>query len=163
MSLLAINAKLYYRSAGIYGAPTFTAIDIVENVAVNPVWDEGAADSRESRVHQFVKTMLGLEVTFRLKKKPTNAAYIALMNALVGDTVIDFLVMDGAVDVVGNRGWRFDAQVFNGSEDQALANVLYQDMVIKPYPGDNPTKAVLVGAGPALTYSIPGANGGSFA
>jgi hypothetical protein len=160
---LAINAKLYYRSAGSYGSPTFTAIDIVADANVEPVWDEGAADSRESRVHAFMKTMLGLQVSFRLKKKPTNAAYEALMNALVGDTVIDFLVMDGDKDTVNNRGWRFDAQVYSGSEDQALANVLYEDMTIKPYPGDNPVKAVLVGAGPALTYSIPGANGGTFA
>lgn len=160
---LAILAVLYFRSSGSYGSPNWTAVDIAENVAINPVWDEGTADSRQSRVHAFAKTMVGLELTFRIMKKPGNAAYEAIMNALVGDTVIDWLVLDASKETVNARGWRFDGQVFNGSEDQALGNVLYEDVTVKPYPSDNAAKAVLVGAGPALTFSVPGAAGGTFA
>lgn len=163
MGKLGINAKVYYRSAGSHASPTFTAIGLFSDVAVNPTWDEGDASSRASRIKKAAKTQLGLEVTARLKKKPLDAAYEAVMNALVSDDVLDILILDGDSETVGNRGWRFDAQVFSANEDQAMANVLYEDIVLKPACTENEPKAVKVGAGPALTYSTPGVDGATFA
>lgn len=161
--MLAINAKLYWRSAGSYGSPTFTEATIIENFAVNPSWDAGDANSRASRVKKSAKTLLGLEFTGRLLKKPGNTTYEAFMNALLSDDVLDVLIMDGDKETVNNRGWRVDVQVHQGNEDQGIGNVLYQDIILRPYPSDNEPKAVKVGAGPALTYSTPGAAGGTFA
>lgn len=163
MAKLGILAKLYYRSAGTYGAPTWTEISLISDLAVNPAWDKADASSRGSRVKKSAKTMLGLEFTGRLKKKPGDASYEAVMNALVSDDVLDVLILDGDKDTENNRGWRCDVQVHSANEDQAMANVLYEDITLEPACTDNEPKAVKVAAGPTLTYSTPGANGGTFA
>lgn len=160
---LGIKCKLYYRSEGSYGSPTWSEISLIENLQVNPTWDEGQADDRSDRVHRVVKTMLGLEITGNLKKKPGNAAYEAVMNALVSDEALDILVMDGDINTVDNRGWRFDAQVFSANEDQGLGvGAVMEAISIKPTDSDNTCKAVLVGPGPALTYATPGGASASF-
>lgn len=163
MAKLGINAVIYWRSAGSYGSPTWTAVDIISDLAVNPSWDEADASSRESRIKKSVKTVLGLEFSGRMKKKPDNAAYEAFMNAMLSDDALDVLVLDDDKDTVGARGWRCDVQVFSANEDQGMSTALYEDIVLKPTCSDNAAKAVLVGAGPALTYSTPGTAGGTFA
>jgi len=163
MGKLGINAKLYWRSGGSYEAPTWTEVTIIADLAVNPAWDDSPADDRSSRVKRRMKTVLGLEFSGRMKKKPGNTAYEAFMNALLSDDALDLLVMDGDKDVANNRGWRCDCQVFSGNEDQAMANVLYEDIILAPTDSDNTPKAVKATGGGTLTYSTPGVLGGTFA
>lgn len=163
MAKIGLNAKLYWRSAGSYGSPTWTEASLVSDLSVNVTWDEADASARESRIKQMVKTLLTLEFTGRLKKKPLDATYEAFMNAVLSDGVLDVLVMDGDKAVEGNRGWRCDAQVFSATEDQAMSNALFEDIVLKPSVETNPALAVKVDAGGVLTYSTPGTNGGTFA
>ncbi|VTS01562.1 unnamed protein product [Gemmata massiliana] len=160
--MLAINAKVYWRSGGSYGAPNWTEAAIIENFAVNPAWDQAETNSRASRIKLQAKSLLGLEFSGRMEKKPGNASYEAFMNALLTDDVIDLLVLDGPKEQVGVRGWRVDCQVFSANENQDLANALYPEITFMPTSSDNAPKAVKVGPGPALTYSIPGASGASF-
>lgn len=162
MSRLDINAKLY-RNTGTYGAPILSEVSLISDLSVTVAWDEASADARESRIKQFRKTLLGLDFTGRLKKKIGDANYEAIMDAMLSDATLDLFILDGDKDTVGVRGWRCDAQIFSASEDQALGNVLYEDIIIKPSLETNPPKAVKVAAGPTFTYSIPGPNGGVFA
>lgn len=157
MGKLAINAQML-RNSGSYGVPVLTAVGLVADGTLTMAWDEAAADARESRVHQFVKSMLGLDFTFRLKKKPLNADYEALMNLFLSDSSEDMFFLDGPADIEGTRGARFDAQIFSATEDQSLPNVLYEDMIAKPLIGGNPVKAVRVGPGNTLTYKLYGTN-----
>lgn len=159
---LGINSKAYYRSTGTYGSPTFTEVTIISDLAVNVQWDEADASARSSRVKSTAKTMLGLEFTGRLKVVPGNAVYTAFINALMSDDVLDVLILNGAKDVNDVRGYRCDVQVFQGNEDQAMANALFLDIVMKPNDYTNPVKAVLVASG-APTYAIPGADGDTYA
>lgn len=163
MAKLGMNAKLYWRSAGTYGAPTWTEASIISDVTIDVTWDEADASARESRITQVVKTMLPLSVTARLKKKPLDSTYEAFMNAIISDDALDLLILDGDMTVEGTRGWRADWQVFSGSEDQSMGNVLFEDMTLKPSITDNLVLAVKVAAGGVLTYSEPGVNGGTFA
>ena len=161
MPLLGINAKCY-RNTSSYGAPNWSEITQISDLSINPTWDKGDASARESRIKQNVKTMMDLEITAKVKKRIGDANYEAIMDALVSDNVLDLLVLDASKETVGARGWRIDAQIFSATEDQAMGNVLYEDITISPSLESNPPKAVKVGAGPALTYSTPGANGASF-
>lgn len=161
--MLGILAKVY-RNTGSYGSPTWSECALFSDVNVSPAWDEGSADARESRIKQVRKTMLGLEVTGKMKKKIADANYEAFMNALLSDAVLDVLVLDGPKETEGVRGWRFDAQVFTGTEDQAMnVGALYVDLKLAPSLDTNAPLAVKVAAGPTLTFSTPGASGGSFA
>lgn len=155
MGMLGLNAKVYWRSGGTYGAPVWTDVNIFSDVSVNPAWDEASADARESRIKQVRKTLLGLEITGRMKKKIGNTAYDAFMNAMLSDEVLDIMVLDGSNTTDGVRGWRFDAQVFSATEDQAMGNVLYEEMILKPSLDTNAPLAVKV-AGGVPTYYAPG-------
>lgn len=163
MAKLGLNAKLYWRSAGSYESPTWTENTLISDLSQSAAWGEAEANARESRIEQAVKAMLGLEWTGKLKKKPLDATYEAFMNAFLSDEVLDLLILDGDKDVEGNRGWRIDAQIFDASEDQSMTNALYEDIRIKPIIITHAALAVKVAAGPLLTYSTPGVNGGTFA
>lgn len=161
MAKLGINAKLY-RNTGTYEATNLSEVTLISDLTVNVVWDEAPADARESRVKQVLKTMLGLDITGRMKKKPLDANYEAFMNALLSDDTMDLFVLDGDFSTVGVRGWRADFLVFSGTEDQAMSNSLYEDLVLKPFVEDHGILAVKVEAGPTFTYSTPGVDGGTF-
>lgn len=162
MAKLGILSKLYYRSAGSYGSPTFTEISLINDLSVNATWNKGPANSRGSRIDKSVKTSLGLTFTGTLKKKPGDATYEELMNAIVSDNVLDLLILDGAKDLDGVRGWRADCQIFEGTEDQGRDVNLYVSLSIEPTDSDNEPQAVLVD-GTTLTYSTPGVDGDTFA
>jgi hypothetical protein len=158
MGQLSLNAKLFYRSAGTYNAPTFTEVSLIADGNVNFVWDEGGADDRSDPAHRMMKTQFALEFTGNMKKLPLNAAYEFMYDLGLSRAVADILLLDGPVNQVGARGFRFDGQLFSLSEDQSLANVLYNALTIKPTdsPDGNRVKAARVGAGPALTYGTIG-------
>lgn len=160
-----IDAKLYYNSAS-YGSPTWVEVDCVENCQLNFAFDEGAADDRSDPAHRMVKTQFTLEVTGNAKKRIGNTAWEYLADLLISSAVGDFLVLDGPRTTVGQRGFRFDGQLFTGNEDQSLnVGAILSAFTLKPTdsPDDNMVKAVKVGAGPALTYSAIGGSSASFA
>lgn len=159
---LGILAKMYYRSAGSHGSPTFTEIPGVSDLSLGVTWDEGEASSKDSPVKKSVKTMLALGITGTLKKKPGNAVYEDIMDAIVSREVLDILILDGAKDEDGSRGWRFDAQIFDASEDQGKdVGAIYTSISIKPTDSDNEPMAVYV-SGTSLTYATPGEDTASF-
>jgi hypothetical protein len=159
---IGINAKAY-RNTATYEAPTWSEIDLISDLTVGLTWDTADANARESRIKQNVKTLLGLEVTGKLKKRPLDANYEAFMNAIISDDILDLLILDGPNDEEGVRGWRIDSQITSGSEDQSLGNALYEDITIMPSLAEHNPLAVLVDSGGTLTYSTPGVDGGTFA
>lgn len=152
---LACLAKLYFRSGGNYEAPTWLEANEVMNLTVTPAWDSADANSRAQRTKFSAKTILGLEISGSIKKKPDDAAYEMIMDAMISDAVIDVLCLDGPMDEPGVRGWRADVQVHETPEDQSLGNVLYDDFTLKPYPSQ-PLKAVYVGGTGDIEYTLPG-------
>lgn len=161
--MLGIKAK-FYRNTGSFDSPSWSECTLLSDCAVNPSWDSGDASDRGSRIKVEAKTQMGLEFPCKMRKVPGDANYEAFMNALLSDATLDLLVLDGAKETVGARGFRCDCQIFQGNEDQGLGvGALVVDLSIKPAPSGNPTRAVLIGAGPTITYSTPGASGASFA
>jgi len=158
---IGILSKLYYNS-GTYGSPTWVEVTLVGDLAVNPQWDEADISTRGSRVKSMKKTMMGIEITGRLKKVPGNTAYAKFVDGLMSDSLIDVLVLDGANDSNDVRGYRMDVQVFQGNDDQSLSAGGFLDIVLKPNQDTNPVKAVLVATG-APTYATPGAAGATYA
>lgn len=152
---LGVNAKLLYRSTGSHESPTFTELD-VSDLSVDPVWDKGDASSRASRGKRSLKTMLGLTVTGKLKKRVNDAGYNEMMNAMVSDAVLDILVLDGDVDTDGARGWRFDAQVYKASDDQGLGTVGFIDFELDMADSDNEVQAAYVTGSGGLQFSDVG-------
>lgn len=156
MPKLGINSKVY-RNSGTYGSPTWDEVTCVSDLAVNAAWDEADGSSRAGRVKQMSKTLMGLEITGKALVSDAGADYLALWAAIHSDTPLDLMVLNGANDANGVRGYRADFHVFSGSEDQAMANQLYLDFVLKPAVSDNPVKYVVVTTGAPVFTSITGA------
>lgn len=164
MSRIGVLSGAYYNSAA-YGAPTFAEIKCVGDLAVNPSYAEGDASTRDTRVMLTETTQAQVEVTGRVKVSADNAAYEALLAAFLNDTPLDFLFLNGKKNVADSHGYRFWGKVFTMGEDQALGNVLYRDITIKPcIPPDMaqiPQAARVSNDGATITFSEIGASGGS--
>ena len=154
MPKLGINSKAYYRSTGNFGTPTWTELSGFGDMAVNAAWDVADAATRASRVKSEVKTMLGLEVTGRLRSEDASAAYNAVFDAFLSTTSnIDIMVLDGSSSSNGARGFRFEAIAKQANQSQGLQDSLFLDMSFTPdaFSG-NSYQSVLVTAGsPAFT------------
>lgn len=160
---LGINCKAF-RNTATYEAPTWSEMTNISDLTIAQSWDTADANARESRIKQALKTLFDVSVTGKFKKRPLDANYEAIMDALIGDPgIIDLLVLDGPIDEEGVRGWRFDAQVTTGGEDQGLTVALYEDITFMPNLADHNPLAVRVDSGGGLTYSTPGVDGGTFA
>lgn len=157
MAWLGITSFLYV-NPDAYGSPDFTAVDLVADAQLGDTWDEGSADARESRVHQFEPTMLALDYAGNVRFDPTDAGYQALRDAHVFLGSLDVLILNGASDKNGAEGYRFFSKVFGFGEDQAMGNVIYKAFTIKPCPGPQLPVFVKV-AGGVPTYHTIGEEG----
>lgn len=133
MPRLGILSK-FYVNLGTWDVPVFTELPLISDCNVNGNWDEGDASARLSRVKSSEPTQLTLEITGKLRVKGaiSNAAFLAMQAGYYNDTPVDVLVLNGPITEVGADGYRFEAKVFNWSEDQSLGAVLYKDFSIKP-------------------------------
>ena len=153
--MLAIQGKLY-RNTAAYNSPTWAAIDLVADVQVNPAWDEADGSVRASRVKQFAKTMMGLEISARVRVDLTDAGYLALLGALHSDTPLDLMILNGDKTTNGVTGYRADFHVMSAGEDQSLGNVLFREFTLKPAVSSNDAQKVTVASGAPVFSDIDG-------
>jgi hypothetical protein len=100
--------------------------------------------------------MLDLTLTGRVRVDHTDNGYNAIRDAFLAKDTLDVLVLNGKSNQNGSLGYRYDAKVFALGEDQALANVIFNDLTIKPCASVNEPKAVKVVAGvPVFTDIAP--------
>jgi len=153
MAKTGIKCKLYLNTA-TYGSPTWVAIDFISDLAVNAVWDEAEGNIRGERVKSVAKTLLSLEITGKIRASDTDTNYATIIGAALSDSTLDLMVLNGADDVNGTRGYRADFVVLGASEDQSLGAVIFDDITLKPAISTNAVKSVLVTAGAPVFSSI---------
>lgn len=159
MPRLGVLSK-FYVNVGNFSVPSWLELPMISDCNVDGSWDEGDASARTSRVKVQEPTMMGVEVSgkVRVKDAVDNAGYINMYNAYYRDSVVEVLVMNGPLNENGAEGYRFQAKVFAWSEDQSLGAVLFKDFTIKPCIPDtvanHPRMAKVVGG--TLVYSAIG-------
>jgi hypothetical protein len=150
---LGRNAK-FFLNGGTFGSPNWSAVPNISDCAVNAVWDEADASTRESAAKMTVKTLLGLEIDVKLKYDVTDANTAAIMSAMVSPSgTVDILVLNGSSATNGVIGYRMDSQVFQANEDQSLGVAEFEDLKFKPTPynGNAPASAAVASAAPVFT------------
>jgi hypothetical protein len=152
---LGIDAKAY-RNTATYGSPTWVEITAFRDLVLNTQWDTVEAPSRGSRVKTMAKTIVDVSASGAVKVSDTDAGFIALWEALVGGTAnIDVLILNGGNTSNGARGFRFDALVTQGNEDQGIGNALYLDINLAPDAfAANPVKYAVVTSGAPVFTAI---------
>lgn len=136
MPRLGILGELHLND-GDHATPTWTEADLVGDCAVNGDWNVTGSTARISRVDTEENTTLKLAITGNIRVESGDAAYEMLRDAFIGDTVIDVLGLNGAIDEDGVEGYRFDGKVRSFSEEQNRDAVIFRSFTITPCASDN--------------------------
>lgn len=148
LSTLSING-------GTFGSPTWTAVTLVGDLKVDSKWDVAEILIRAHRMKFKAKTALDVSITGKLLASLTNANYTVLLAAMLNDDIVDVMALNGSATVNGVRGYRFECQVVDASEDQGPTGVVWNDFQLVPvYGGTNAPKSVLVTSGAAVFTSL---------
>lgn len=151
---IAVKSKIY-RNSSAFATPDWNENKRVADATYSETPDEGSADDRGQRVHQFEPTQYTLECSGKIRVDPNNPEYVAFRDAAAQDLGLDLLILDGPNTVEGSEGCRGWFKIFNWSEPQEMANVLYRDFTLKPcVPQDDdetPVQKAIIEAGPTLT------------
>lgn len=136
-------------NGGSFASPTWTEVKCVSDFALKAAWDKGEANSRETRIKLALKTMLDLGFTGKLRS--TNSGdtnYATIYAALLTDTALDLMILNGPSTQNGVTGFRVSCQVFSANEDQGLGVVVYDEIEFAPTPNaDGNYSSVLVTSG----------------
>ena len=151
---LGINSAAYLNT-GTFGSPTWTLITCISDWSVKPTWKEADGSTRGSRLELSVKTMLGLQISGKIRADSGDTNWVTIMAALLSDSPLDILILNGLKTVNGSIGYRCDFQMYDGSEDQGLNAVVFDDIMLKPTVSANSNySTVLVTAGAPVFTAI---------
>lgn len=151
-----ITCKLSIRTGGTRGAPVFTDADLVSDMQVDAQWNEGESSVRGNPMQTFDPTNMAVALTGKIRKNITDTVFSLLRAAWLAQTTIDVLVLDGPRTTPGSDGLRFDARVFNFSEDQSLGvGSVFKEFTIKPTgtTSANPPQSAVVNDGGTLEFT----------
>lgn len=157
---LGIDSKLYYRSAGTFGAPTWTEISLVSDLTESAGWNTTTAGDRATGIDTKVKTTATLGVSGKIRVSDDDTGYLAMLAGyLARDTPIDFMILNGAKTSNGVVGFRGLYHVSKWDESQGMQDVLYRDFMLDPAVTDStaPHQSVVVSAGAPVftTFAAP--------
>jgi hypothetical protein len=135
-------------NTGSYASPVFSACTFVSDLNLKTTWDKAEAATRVSRVKTQAKTMMGLSHTGKLRASDTgDTNYQTINAALIGDTVLNVMILNGGSAENGSWGFMYDCQLSQADEDLGLGVAVFDDIEIIPYPSGNPPQYALVTSG----------------
>jgi hypothetical protein len=148
-----IAAKAY-RNTGTYGSPTWAAANIVRDAQPAFPWDLVDASSRATRAKLYGKAQVDLAVQLVCRADDADAAYQAFVDAAFSPTtLIDMLILDGALTLEGARGVRAHFLFSISGQPQGAGDLVYTTFDLKPGvdPAGNVPASITVGASSAIT------------
>lgn len=142
-------------NGGTFGSPSWSAVGLVGDLKLDAKWDVAEYLIRAFRVKFKQKTALDLSITGKLLASLTNASYTTMLSAMLNDDILDVMCLNGPSSTNGVRGYRFEAQIIDASEDQGPTGVVWNDFALVPvYGGTNAPKSVLVTTGAPVFTSL---------
>lgn len=150
--MLGAEATLYYSTT--YTSPSWVLVPSVSDCQVAPKWDKQEASTRVTRMKQYLKTMLDVSITAKLRASVANdTAYTAIYTSMLApDSILTIMVLNGPEATNGVWGFMFDAQIGQAQESQNLGDVTFDDIEIFPAATGNPGNyAVVASAAPVFT------------
>lgn len=155
--IIGKNAKLYYRSAGTFGSPTWTLTEKISDLQFALNFGRVGVATRDSVIERTGKIQGPAPLTFKVKQDLTEAFFLAVWTAIISLTeTMDFMILNGLQATNGVRGFRGDFQLFSNTDNQNLDQPLFYDITAEPYDGANAFQSVVVAAGaPVFTTMSP--------
>jgi hypothetical protein len=137
-SVLGFEGKLY-RNTGTYEAPDWEEMPNVKDVKVGFTKGEADVTTRASGGYKAQRgALIDLMISFTMIWDPEDEDSTAIRDSFLNRTAVEFLGLDGAVDVSGNQGPRATFEVFKFERDESLEKAMETAVEIKPTYADNP-------------------------
>lgn len=115
--------KYLYRNTGSYNSPVWNLIDNVRDLTLPLNKGKGDASRRTSNVKQYMPTMHDPEFTWEMVDDPADADLIALQDAWLADTLVEFAFADGPIATSGTQYRRYECVITEISESEPLDDV----------------------------------------
>jgi len=128
----SINAKLYYKVGGVSGGGSWTELAIVKDNKV--ALDKGEVDITSRQDAGWEATGPGLKsvgLDFDVVWDPANAAFAALLDSYLNDSIIGIR----ALDTASGNGPEFDAMVFKFERNEQLKEAMTAAVTVKRTAG----------------------------
>lgn len=115
-------------------AGSFADLEIERDVTLTEEWDEADSTARgDGGDATSEPTIRRVTIEFDQIYDPTNAGYQALENAAHTRTPLAFQIVDD-----DGRGLQGDFKVFNFTRNEGLADVMTNNVMLKPCKSDTP-------------------------
>lgn len=145
---IGILSKLYYRSSGSFGSPTWTAISLIRDITQNSKWDIAEVVTRASRAKKGAPTLYDMSISGSIKAVVDDTAYLVVRAAFLAGTVLDIMCLTGASNNDGEVGVRYESVVEDMTQDQGSGSVLYDTFTLRPHAAStNVVQTVVVSSG----------------
>jgi hypothetical protein len=142
------NRKLYRETGGTFGSPTWNLVDNVKDVtAVFPKDQLEASTRASSKLKEYEPGRGDFSITGMIRVKEDDTDFTAFETAWLADSELDLMILDGANDVTGSRGYRMKMKLFSFDEDSADDGVLFRSFELKPCISSDAKQTVVVTAG----------------
>jgi len=135
--VLGIDAKLY-RNTGTFATPVWNEIPNVTNLTLNLEKSDTDVTTRGGAANKFRQIAVILAdgtVDFEMIWDNTDLDFIAIKDAFLASTQIDFWVLDGDDTTTGNQGLRAEMEISNFTRNEELEDALRLDVSIRPGRG----------------------------
>lgn len=136
---LSLDAKLFLNT-GTYAVPVWLEFKNIKDLTLALEGTEADVTTRgNSGWGAVAVTILRGTVEFDMvRKKTSDAQYIALRDAFLTRTAVEFAVMDGDIATPGSEGLRALFAVTKFSRDEKLEESIMSSVSLKPTYSDNP-------------------------
>jgi hypothetical protein len=143
---LGKDAKLYFCTAGIGGAPDWAELVNVKNVSTNLQKGEADVTTRGNNGWKAsVGTLKEGSIEFEMIWDEEDAGFTAVEEAYFNDTPLGIAVMTGPIDQAGSKGLWADCAVLDFSRDESLEEAITVKVTVKPTYSVNAPQWVTVG------------------
>jgi hypothetical protein len=147
--MTGLEAGFYVRTSGNFASPTWTELTDIGDFTQNANWNKATVELRSSPAAMGLKTTIDISVSFKMLARPAggSAAYNTIIAALGTRDVVDVMALQGSNTTNGARGWRYEGQVFSGTEDQGTQAAIMPEMEVSPTITNNAPQSVVVTSG----------------
>lgn len=131
-TILGIDCKAY-RNAGTYASPSWNEVPNMADPTLTLESTEAVVTTREGGGWELVIAAIKKAgLAYKMIWDPTDTDWVALRDAWLNKTPVEFLILDGAVGTSGSQGLRAGMTVLKFTRSEGNAEAAMSDVEIKP-------------------------------
>ena len=114
------------------GSITWTELDLVESIEHSDAKGQANVNNRSSQFEKSGSGQRRVSYTLTVTRDTADAQFTLLEDAYNNNTVLAIAIMDGDITTTGEKGFYFDAEVFEAPSPEELEEFKSVGFVIRP-------------------------------